>query len=174
MPGGLLAFAVFFIFRMRFAISAEAKLAHTVAAEARKVLAEFAGNAVYIDAAPTGGRDGKSLTGTGMAWDGEYLYVLDTGEVARIPLPAIRSWTWKIEGAPQTKLYGSPNLGVRLDVAADNLGEAVAARSKSGFFVTVADIKRPLWQFTTRDEAVLRRWEEILTQIDESRLKAAE
>jgi hypothetical protein len=173
--GGPLAFMSYFVFRMKFGISAEAKLAPKVAADARTALISYIGREPrYIDTDTMASADGKSLVGTGMAWDGEHLYVLDAGEVARIALPAIRSWNWNIEAAAQTKLYGKRNAGTDLAVAADNMREAANARKQSGFFITVADIDKPLWKFTTRAEAVLRRWAEILTQINEGRLSAAE
>lgn len=40
----------------------------------------------------------------------------------------------------------------------------------SGFSFTVQDIKKPEWRFQTVDEAVCKRWNEILTQMNEGQL----
>ncbi|KAA8388022.1 hypothetical protein FKW15_15245 [Acetobacter sp. DmW_125133] len=41
----------------------------------------------------------------------------------------------------------------------------------SGFFVTVKDVNRPNWQFTTTDEALQNKWMEIFRQVNDGTLK---
>ncbi|HST74887.1 MAG TPA: DUF4755 domain-containing protein [Acetobacteraceae bacterium] len=149
------------------------KVGPEVAGDARDALVKFIGREpLYIDTTFMDARS-ATLAGTGIAWDGQRLYILDAGEVARIPVSAIRSWTWQIASASSTKLYGTANLAMQLGVFKENRRNIVDARKQSGFFVTVADVDKPRWQFATTDETTLRRWEEILTQVQEGRLKAA-
>lgn len=114
-------------------------------------------------------RDGSRLTATGIAYDGQAIYVLDNGVAAKIPWAAVREWRWNIEGYSETRLIGG-TAEQRLRNNVHNHDQKIDALSRSGFFVAVADVDKPEWQFTSADETVLRKWHEIFTQINEGRL----
>lgn len=105
---------------------------------------------------------------TGVAWDGQFLYVLDHGTGARIPLSMVREWRWTANRAGTT---GWAAAGNQVDVALAREQAAVQdvanrwrAEAGNGLFLSVRDVDRPTWQFQTSDEGVLRRWEELLRQ----------
>ena len=118
---------------------------------------------------------GRKVSASGMAWDGEKLWVVDDGVAAAIPPEAIRTWTWHTRSADQLQVFGSgPALqSAQVQAGLFNNNASAAAMMESGFFVTVSDLKKPVWQFMTSDTGVLRRWEEAMRQIDEGRLRRA-
>ena len=106
--GAVVAPTMFLVLRQTFAISALKGQNEQVSAEARATLLEVVGKTPkYID---TGAMDSsfgpKYITGTGLAFDGESIFVLEDGECARIPWSAVRGWRWEIAGQTRTILYG--------------------------------------------------------------------
>lgn len=138
-------------------------------AEAEQVLQALAGRPLLRwdgDAGHTG--NSNDAWPTGVAWDGEFLYVLDRGMGARIPLSMVREWRWAADQAGTTGWFA---VGNRMDAVlaeqqalAQDARNAARVAAGNGLFLTVRDIDRPVWQFQTSDESVLRRWAEILAQ----------
>lgn len=108
---------------------------------------------------------------TGVAWDGEFLYVLDRGMGARIPPALVREWRWTANQAGTTGWFATGN---HLDIAmakqealAQDDRNAARVAAGNGLFLSVRDLDRPTWQFQTSDEPTLRRWAEVLNQVFE-------
>ena len=126
----------------------------------------------YIDCAICGyGDDLKKLTGSGMAYAGGRIFVLEEGLAAEIPWDDIRSWTWNLEGHQVTRIYGSPDVQTNLQVGDANRVAKLRAERASGFTITTASIEKPDWCFQTSDVAVLKRWMEIFNQMKEGRIE---
>ena len=147
---------------------------------------------IYIDAAisvygktPSENR----MSGTGIAYDGEFIYVMEAGEVAKFKWENVRSWRYEIVGQPQSEVVnntfiasGSPTVVASAVASAaamqaavnrvNNINSAAIAHRASGFFVTVDSIEHPVWQFTCTDKKILNKWFEIFTQLNEGRLQA--
>jgi hypothetical protein len=125
----------------------------------------------YLDVTVCGyGSNLKQLSASGMAYAGGHLYVLEEGVAAELPWDLIRSWTWKIEGASRTELYGNHDIGTQMHVGSTNQNNAALAFRQSGFKIVTADIDKPEWRFQTDNAAVLKKWMEIMTQMHEGRL----
>lgn len=107
----------------------------------------------------------------GIAIIGSTLYMVEKGVAVTIPWSAIRSWTWSIEGYSEVKIYGGQP-GTNHSASMDNARAEAEARKASGIFITVADVGKPVWQFTTTDKTVCERWMEILRQVNEKMLAA--
>ncbi len=150
----------------------EASATRKLLAEARQAFPAFIGQkAEYFDVGACGyGSNLKELSAAGMAYAGGRLFVLEEGVAAEIPWELIRSWKWKTEGASQTQLYGQVDFGSQMQVGAANQNARAQAFRESGFTITTADIDKPEWRFQTDDERVLKKWMEILTQMNEGRL----
>ncbi len=136
---------------------------------------KFVGNDVaHFHAQVAGSRrhGGKKITGTGIAYGKGIVYVMDHGIAARIPWADVRNWRWSIEGYDQTQIYGggAAATGMHFQAAANNQNARLRAGLSSGFFVKVADIDHPEWQFMCTDEALLKRWMEIFKQRNEGRI----
>ena len=115
---------------------------------------------------------GKSgLTATGIAWDGENLIVIDAGELGIIPVPRIRNWKWSIAGRTHHSA-ASLNPGYQMQARIANEEEAAKQYVESGLFINVIDLEKPTWHVMTTDKAILERWNELLTQIDEGQHRA--
>ena len=175
--GGGAAFG--FLFSMiyaRAAMKSSERIMKSIAPLAKKALIEFIGSEPrYLDARGTITRNWQPpmAAATGMAWDGLHIYIVDDGEVAKVPWNAIRTWSWKIEGFGTSRLIGANGPAGAVAQAqnnAINANASAAAKRESGFFIEVADVDRPVMQFRTDDEKVLRRWQEIMTQINEGTL----
>lgn len=133
-----------------------------------KAFREYSDNilAMFSDLCGVPKRNNR-ISGTGMAWDGKNLLIMDTGELGIIPWDQIRSWSSVIAG--RTTFH---NFGWILDSTrpATNMANAEAGATQlraSGIFVRVVDKQKPIWQMMTTDENVLAQWDEILTQINE-------
>ena len=146
--------------------------AKKLAAEGRKAFVAFIGReAEYLDVDACGyGSNLKQLSAAGMAYAGGRLFVLEEGVAAELPWELIRSWKWRTEGASQTQLYGNVDIGSQMQVRTANQNARARAYRASGFTITTADIDKPEWHYQTDDEKTLKKWMEILTQMDEGRL----
>ena len=144
----------------------ESQQVRTVRENGLRVFKAFVGdNAKHIDVMEGVSRQGADrLTPTGIATDGANIYVMDDGVGAKIPWDKVRNWSWQTEEAPIR--YGRKGFGALEDGVANQQSELNAYLS-SGFFVTVADVDKPEWQFMTKDQTLLKKWMEIFTQIDE-------
>ena len=148
--------------------SAEKKLASKLKTEAETALAAFARKPLQAaDYSVALARPGM-LAGSAIAWDGEALYIMDRGEAARIPLPLVREWRWEVTGAETLQTFGRVGAGMKLDVMEANMNASAAAYGTSGMFVTVADVGKPVWQFSTMEKGVLERWSEVLRQVTDA------
>ena len=147
----------------------ENKQVRTVRENGLRVFKEFVGGGTkHIDVVEgISKQKTANLTPTGLATDGANIYVMDDGVGAKIPWAQVRNWGWSTNDAPVR--YGRTGLGGLQDDVA-NKEAAVDAYKNSGFFVSVADVEKPEWQFMTSDEALLKKWMEIFTQIDEGAL----
>lgn len=164
--GLLIAPFAYFIMRNNRIIS----MSHEMRRQVGKDFEAFVGKPVlHVDYAAVGSRrHANAITGTGIAYDGEDLYLLDDGIAARVPWHAVRSWQTHIAGYEQTKLHGG-GAASQFTNSVDNQEARARAYQKSGLFIRVADIEMPEWQFMTMDEKILNKWAEILTQIEEGR-----
>ena len=145
----------------------ERALSKEVIAKTKSALEAYAGlplQAADYSVAVAGKR---GLAGSAIAWDGKAIYVVDRGEVVRIPPPLVREWRWEITGSNRVQTFGSVNTGTQLQVQHANMDASAAAYATSGLFVTVADVGKPVWQFTSRNRADLERWHEVLHQLTE-------
>src|SRR3546814_578855 len=112
----------------------------------RDFRAFIGGPATYLDCHPVGRKGGvNAMTGTGIAYNGKALYMLDDGVAAMIPWETVRTWRWYIAGYQTTKVHGGRS-GDRIVNSLDNIEARGAAFHKSGFFVQVAAIDRPAWR----------------------------
>lgn len=147
---------------------------------------------IYIDAAISIYGDRPSvnqISGTGIAYDGESIYVMEAGEVAKFKWENVRSWRYEIAGVQQSEVVnntyivsGSPTAAASALASAatmqalanrvSDINSAAMAHRASGFFVTVDSIEHPVWQFTCTDKKILTKWFEIFTQLNEGRLQA--
>ena len=123
----------------------------------------------YIDVGITLTKENK-YTCTGIAYSDGRLYIVDDGIAAELPWNKIRSWSWSIAGLNEFFTVGLSDLTTSLSVNRRNIQQARAQIKSSGFFVTVQDIDKPEWRFKTTDEAVCKRWQEIITQMNEGGL----
>ena len=144
----------------------------TAEQEARENFPRFIGKPpTYMDIGSVGvGQDLQAASASGIAYADGRIFVLEEGVAAEIPWDRIRSWNWNVDGYSQTELHGPHAGNVRLSVARSNQVARVLAFRSSGFVVVTSDIEKPEWRFQTRDEAVLKKWAEILTQMSEGRL----
>ena len=156
-----------------------------VDARARQDLTRALGRQpVYADFGAASSERSKSIVATGLAYDGERLYVVEESMAEPIPWANVRRFRWTIQtdqavvvdvqvdvsisGGSLLYIHGDP--GARANEAAKR---RAAAMRRSGFFLYVADVARPVRHFVTSDRAVLERWFEILTQMKEGRLPVA-
>jgi hypothetical protein len=62
------------------------------------------------------------------------------------------------------------NMSGNMAAAVNNANAKASAYRDSGFFVDVADIEHPRWQYMTIDKKLLTRWMEIFKQVNEGKL----
>ena len=115
--------------------------------------------------------DNKALV-DGIAYKDKVVHLMTRGKVFSIPFSLIRQWEWKIRTAETLEVHGA---GIQATVAQasvndSNVNAAVKAFMQSGFFIQIADENYPVLQFHSYDEAVLRKWHEIFTQISEGKI----
>ena len=175
----LLIFAPFvLLIALRFVRGRRAlDVAEEVAARARKDLARALGrDLVQADFSAAPSRRWKGVVATGLAYDGQQLYSIEESMAEPIAWGDVRRFRWAIEADQTTEVRVEvhaagvpivPDLGAR---EAGRAHRAAEAMTRSGFFLHVADIERPVRQFMTSDRAVLQKWYEILTQMKEGRL----
>lgn len=140
------------------------------AATARTKLVDFVGKEPeYID---TGfSLVGKEkYSGTGIAYSDGRIFILDSGLAAELPWSCIRSWTWSVAGLNKVFTVGRSDFATNLDVGIQNAQATGDQLRSSGFSITVQDINKPEWCFQTVDEAACKRWNEIVTQMNEGLL----
>ena len=158
-----------------------------VSARARQDLSRALGRElVYADFGAAASKRSKSIIATGLAYDGVRLYAVEESIAEPIPWADVRRFSWTIQtdqavpvdvhvhvhgvGLHGASLPYTGDFGARADAAAKR---RAAAMTRSGFFLYVADVARPIRHFVTSDRAVLERWFEILTQMKEGRLPVA-
>jgi hypothetical protein len=168
--GATVGFAVFFLplTRLMHARSKEGSLQR----ETKLRFQEFVGpNADYIDTdiALVPGRR-KRFSGTGIALKEGKIYMMDSGMAAHIPWNFIRSWRYEIQGVERSLVGVTNYSGVLVPQYSENREEAYRG---SGFFVTVADIEYPEWQFQTMNKNLAKKWLEIFNQINEGKIQAS-
>lgn len=126
----------------------------------------------YIDTAVCGfGSNLSDLTGSGIAYAGGRIFIVEEGVAAEIPWGDIRSWSWNVEGHDVTRVYGAGDIQTNMQVAGANHKAKSAAERASGFTVKTASIDKPDWRFQTADVTVLKRWMEIFAQMKEGRIE---
>jgi hypothetical protein len=115
--------------------------------------------------------DNKALV-DGIAYKDNIVYLMTRGKVFSIPFSLIRKWEWKIRTAGTVEVHGVGVSTAAAQASANdsNINEAVKAFMQSGFFIQIADENNPMLQFHSYDEAVLRKWHEIFTQISEGKI----
>ena len=142
------------------------RLQSKVLSEAKDAFAEFIGKPVkYSDTSFSIGKSG--INGTAIAYDDNHVYIMDHGLAAKIHWDKIRSWEWSIPGQI---LMTATSMNNAAAVANANSKSRTMAYLDSGFFVHVADIDKPRWQFMTSDESLLIKWMEIFKQVKEGSL----
>jgi hypothetical protein len=166
----LLLFSPFLlIVYMLVPVIVKAIRAPKVKVEAERALRAFAGGAVkFLDVDVDNATEGGKIIGSGIAYADRTLYMMDKGIGAKIPWDEVREWRWEIPGAETFLAVGN----IR-DRTAANLATGASKSSaalRSGLFVSISDVQKPEWKFRCQDEKVLKRWNEILTQVNEEKL----
>lgn len=176
--GLVLASGFFVAFRQRQMVTSSNRIMRDLGPQARKAMLGFIGaEPKYLDARGVVTRDWNppKATGSGIAVHGGNLYIMDDGEIAKVPWSLVREWVWKVEGysSPSVRIAGAPPgqaARAQMRTNATTMNASAAAKRDSELFLTVADVEKPQWQFRTDDGGVLRKWNEILTQMMEGRL----
>lgn len=146
-------------------------------AEADEAFTKFIGKSVkYKDTTIAVSRENREvgfISGYGLAYDDSIVYMMEHGLAAKIPWTEVRKWSWNVDGYNTTAIYGGSlanNMSGNMAAAVNNANAKASAFRESGFFVDVADIEHPRWQFMTIDEKLLTRWMEIFKQVSEGKL----
>jgi hypothetical protein len=115
--------------------------------------------------------DNKALV-DGIAYKDNVVHLMTRGKVFSIPFSQIRKWEWKIRTPETIEVHGAGIQATAAQASANdsNVNAAVKAFMQSGFFIQIADENNPILQFHSYDEAVLRKWHEIFTQISEGKI----
>jgi len=146
------------------------------AKNAQAIMEAFIGEKpLYIDTGYScSDSKGKTICGTGLAYANQCFYIMDHGLCAKLTIEDIRSWKWVIAGTSGINMLvggGGMEAVANASVASMQQSSAkFAAWVESGFFISVADIDKPVWQFMTTDEKVLTKWMEIFEQVQEGKL----
>jgi hypothetical protein len=87
--------------------SREKKIMAGLTSDARKAMIDYIGREPkYIHTQGCASRSHAGcVVGTGIAYDGQNIYILDDGEIGKIPWKLVRSWQWSIEGYDSVKVY---------------------------------------------------------------------
>jgi hypothetical protein len=117
---------------------------------------------------------GSVIIPTAIGFDGERVYILQSGLLKVMTRDDIRSWQWKIEAAnfapvvskvyihqATRQVFHTP---VDITAGIANAAAQRAANGRSGFFVKCKDIENPTWQFVCTNRRMLEKWAEILEQ----------
>lgn len=143
--------------------------------EANRAFTKFIGKEVKFKDTSLGfsnSADGK-ICGYGLAYSDSTVYVMEHGLAAKIPWSEIRKWSWNVDGYSVTSVYGGSlanNAAANMTATINNAKAKWDAYMESGFFITVADIEYPKWQYMTDDKKVLSRWMEIFNQVNEGKI----
>ena len=177
-PLWLLVAPVIFLVALWFVRGRRAlDVAQEVSSRARNDLVRALGHTlVHADFGAAPSRRRQGVVATGLAYDGQQLFSIEESVAEPIAWADVRRFRWTIEAdrtaevrvdvyAPGVPVV--PDLGAR---AAARASRAAEAMTRSGVFLHVADVERPVRQFMTSDQAVLQKWYEILTQMKEGRL----
>lgn len=175
------ALLLFWFLKTLMRDGAQKKQVANMARQAKDAMVRFIGSEPqHMDVFGVGSRTQPGyMNGSGIAFDGRYIYVMDDGEIGKIPWSAVREWRWSIEGYDRTEVFAAGNvpigqkLNAQVQANAANIRASAQAKAASGFFLTVADVDKQVWQFTCWDESTLLRWMEIFRQIKEGRLAVA-
>jgi hypothetical protein len=146
------------------------KGAEVVKQKTEEVFKKFIGKPVKYLSVNVCGLGDRKVSGTAIAYDSGMIFIMDRGLAAKIPFDQIRNWKWSVAGYETTTLYGDVRQIDRYNVANRNANAQHEAYVNSGLFISVASLDYPEWQFMTIDEAVLKRWMEILKQASEGRI----
>lgn len=147
-----------------------------MAARARNSLGRALGRElVYADFSATASARRRGVVASGLAYDGKFLYAIEESLAERIAWSQVRRFEWKIEADTATEVHVNVHAPGAMHMPDLNAGAArisreAAAMRRSGFFLHVADVERPVRHFVTSNQAVLQKWFEILTQMKEGRL----
>lgn len=84
----------------------------------------------------------------------------------RIPFHLIRDYSWKIAGYNQSSVYatGPGATAIAAQASFDNARARTMAMHESGFFLQIADLKRPNIHIVCPNQATLERWLEAMNQ----------
>jgi len=175
--GAFFVSMMLFLFALFGSVIIHAFLSHWMATkavrQARERFRAFVGRDVpYFDiegakASP------KGLTATAIAFDpaSKTTFMLDQGQAVEIPWSAVRRWRWHIDGHTTSYTASASPVATHTTQVA-NINSRAEARIGSGFFLEVADVDFPEWQYQSVDKRKLNRWHEIFTQVAEGRLPA--
>ena len=168
-PLGLIGIPVMY---MMLGASKSRAIVGKIKSEATAALSNFIGKEPeYIDT-DLGLVSRGIVSGSGIAYSDGRLYILDAGLAAEIPWSCVRNWRWKIAGRAGGFAMGRSAVEVNMELAKQSADAAMRQHLESGFTIAVSNIDKPEWRFMTTNEVVLKRWEEILTQMNEGRLPA--
>lgn len=143
---------------------------HGLREEVRKGLIEFAGaELLFLDVSTATHPSRSEIAGSAIAWDGTSLYVVDGGLAGKIPWGLVREWSWRVEGVQKLSTVNNSTFEQQRRMAEVNQDRASAAYRGSGMFIEVADLEKSSWHFQSANAEVLKRWNEIMTQIGEGR-----
>lgn len=96
--------------------------------------------------------------------------VADGKKLTTIPWSAVRSWEWSVPGADRvTVLTGG--LADHLQAGVLNTGAKIRADLASGITFEVKDTSTPTINFRCNSVPMLKRWHEILRQMNEGDLR---
>ena len=163
-----------FIFKL-LNVRTDKKTVRKCTEEAPAVMEKFIGQRPqYIDVAHSMRQSDRTISATGIAYANQVFYIMDHGLCAKLTLDDIRNWEWKINGASHSSTVVTGNAMQTVLQAQSDIREAKRAEFTalvgSGFFITVADIAKPVWQFMTSDKNVLNKWMEIFAQVQEGKI----
>lgn len=110
--------------------------------------------------------------GSGLAVDNGIVYLMEGGNAISVPWEKVRSWSSNIAGYEQIINTTNPlipgQVAEGMIINKTNTKARVEAINNSGFFVEIASIETPSWQFRTQDEKLLKKWYEIFNQLNEN------
>ena len=152
-------------FAMLFPVFAPQVLSK-IQTKTRKALEDYIGQKPdYLNSSISRHEDNDiTFSGTAIASLNDIIYIVDHGVVAKINWDDIRKWGWRTAAYEK---FSGVGLSGTLNANIANSNTKADAYVDSGFFIEVKDVDKPSWQFMCDDQNVLKRWNEILTQMDE-------
>jgi hypothetical protein len=108
----------------------------------------------------------------GIAYKDQMIHFMTRGQVLTFPYSSVRDWQWRVETADTVSVHGTglQAAAIQASVNESNLNAAGKAFAHSGLFLKIADERHPVLHFHCDDQAVLQRWQEIFTQIEEGKI----